>query len=104
MERLGIATGADLREWSLPALQAHFGSSADWYWRIARGIDEREVRPDRPYKSVSAERTFDEDLSDPALLDAELERVARYAWERIERARGQRAGRSRSRSSSRTSP
>ena len=37
-------------------------------------------------KSVSAERTFDEDFSDPALLDAELERVARYAWDRIERA------------------
>jgi DNA polymerase-4 len=86
MERLGISTGADLREWSLPALQAHFGSSADWYWRIARGIDEREVKPDRPHKSVSAERTFNEDLSDPAALDAELERVARYAWERIERA------------------
>ena len=86
MERLGIQTGADLREWSLPALQAHFGSSADWYWRIARGIDEREVKPDRPYKSVSAERTFDTDLSDPALLEAELERVARYAWERIARA------------------
>ena len=86
MERLGIATGADLREWSLAALQAHFGSSADWYWRIARGIDEREVKPDRPHKSVSAERTFNEDLSDPDLLAAELERVARYAWERIERA------------------
>ena len=86
MERLGIAIGADLREWSLAALQAHFGSSADWYWRIARGIDEREVRSDRPHKSVSAERTFNEDLSDPALLDAELERVALYAWERIERA------------------
>src|SRR5919112_5686052 len=27
MERLGILTGADLREWSLPQLEAHFGSS-----------------------------------------------------------------------------
>ena len=70
--RLGILTGADLREWSLPALQANFGSSADWYWRICRGIDEREVKPDRPYKSVSAERTFDEDLRDPDRLAAEL--------------------------------
>ena len=65
MERLGILTGADLRDWTVPALEAHFGSSADWYWRICRGIDEREVKPDRPYKSVSAERTFDEDLRDP---------------------------------------
>jgi DNA polymerase-4 len=86
MERLGILTGADLREWSMPALQAHFGSSADWYWRICRGIDEREVKSDRPYKSVSAERTFDEDLHDPDRLTAELARIAGYAWDRVERA------------------
>src|SRR5215212_2574466 len=86
MERLGILTGADLREWSLPALQAHFGSSAEWYWRICRGIDEREVKPDRPYKSVSAERTFDEDLRDRDQLAAELERIAGYAWDRVMRS------------------
>jgi len=86
MERLGILTGADLRQWALPALQAHFGSSADWYWRICRGIDERDVKPDRPYKSVSAERTFDEDLRDPDRLSAELERIAGYAWDRVRRA------------------
>ena len=86
MERLGIVTGADLREWSLPALEAQFGSSGRWYWRICRGIDEREVKPDRPYKSVSAERTFDEDERDPARLAAELERIAGYAWARVERA------------------
>jgi DNA polymerase-4 len=86
MERLGILTGADLREWSMPALQAHFGSSAEWYWRICRGIDDREVKPDRPYKSVSAERTFDQDLTDPERLAAELERIAGYAWDRVTRA------------------
>jgi DNA polymerase-4 len=86
MERLGIHTGADLRDWTLPALQANFGSSADWYWRIARGIDEREVRADRPYKSISAERTFDQDLREPERLAAELDRIAGYAWDRIERA------------------
>jgi DNA polymerase-4 len=86
MEQLGIVTGADLRDWSLPALQAKFGSSAEWYWRIARGIDEREVKPDRPYKSVSAERTFDEDLHEPDRLATELERIAGYAWARVERA------------------
>lgn len=90
MERLGIATGADLAAWSLTELEAHFGSSGHWYWRIARGVDERPVRPDRAHKSVSAERTFDSDLSDPAALGAELERVAGLAWARIERvgARG----------------
>ena len=86
LEALGIHTGADLRERSLAELEARFGSSGRWYWRICRGIDEREVAPDRPYKSVSAERTFDRDLSAPADLAAELERIAGYAWERIERA------------------
>ena len=93
MERLGILTGADLRDWSLPALEAQFGSSAEWYWRICRGIDEREVKPDRPYKSVSAERTFDEDLRDPERLAAELERIAGYAWDRDRTRRGRRPDR-----------
>src|SRR5437868_7367639 len=86
MERLGIHTGADLAQWPIEQLEAHFGSSGEWYWKIARGIDERPVRPDRPYRSVSAERTFDEDLSEPQALVAELERVAGHAWARIERA------------------
>ncbi|MEO7410440.1 MAG: DNA polymerase IV, partial [Sphingomicrobium sp.] len=86
MERLGIHLGADLAAWSLPELAAHFGSSGSWYWRIARGIDERAVKPDRPYKSVSAERTFDTDLSDPAALAEQLDRVAGHAWTRVERA------------------
>ena len=86
MQRLGIFTGADLAAWSREQLDAHFGSSGEWYWKIARGIDERPVRPDRPYKSVSAERTFDVDITDPGALAAELERVAGFAWIRVERA------------------
>jgi DNA polymerase-4 len=86
MERLGIFTGADLQEWSLAALEVQFGSSGAWYYRICRGIDERDVKPDRPYKSVSAERTFDEDLLDLSRLGIELERIAGYAWDRVTRA------------------
>ncbi len=86
MERLGIHNGADLAAWSLPELEAHFGSSGNWYWRIARGIDERPIRAHRASKSVSAERTFDQDLSAPDALAAELARVAGLAWARIERS------------------
>ncbi|MBA3834415.1 MAG: DNA polymerase IV [Sphingomonas sp.] len=86
MESLGISTGADLRRWSLPELESRFGSSGRWYWSICRGIDEREVKPDRPYKSVSAERTFDDDLSEPERLAAELDRIADYGWARVEKA------------------
>jgi DNA polymerase-4 len=86
MERLGIFSGADLAAWPIEQLEAQFGSSGRWYWRIARGIDDREVKPDRPYKSVSAERTFDVDYVEAEDLRRELLRVAGYAWQRIERA------------------
>lgn len=86
MEALGIHTGADLRRLSLAELEARFKSSGRWYWRICRGIDDREVTPDRPYKSVSAERTFDSDITEPDRLAAELERIASFAWARVERA------------------
>ena len=86
MEKLGILTGDDLARWPIEELEAQFGSSGRWYWRIARGIDEREVKPDRPYKSVSAERTFDVDYVETDDLRRELSRVAGYAWQRIERS------------------
>src|SRR6185503_710896 len=80
MARLGIETGADLKARSLEWLAAHFGSSAQYYYDLARGICHRQVRADRPYKSVSAEDTFLEDLSDPEALLSELERIGRHVW------------------------
>ena len=86
MAALGIETGADLRDRPLAELQAHFGSHAAYLHGAARGHDDRPVRPDRPLKSVGAERTFDTNLSAPADLDAGLARVADAAWTRIERS------------------
>jgi DNA polymerase-4 len=90
MERLGIRTGADLCVCDLAFLQQHFRSSADYLYGAARGEDERPVRPDRPLKSVGAERTFDTDLKGTGELQHALERVADAAWVRVERygARG----------------
>src|SRR3712207_1031616 len=82
MKRLGIETGADLKARSLDFLAVHFGSSALYYHDLARGICHRQVKADRPYKSVSAEDTFLEDLADPATLLAELDRIGRHVWEK----------------------
>ena len=64
MHGLGIETGADLLRWHLAELQALFGSNAEYYYQVARGIDERPVRHNRIRKSVSTEDTFDQDLSE----------------------------------------
>jgi DNA polymerase-4 len=84
MASLGIETGADLKAKSLDFLAAHFGSSALYYHDLARGICHRQVKADRPYKSVSAEDTFLTDLADPDDLQAELARIGRTVWTRIE--------------------
>ncbi|MEA3061292.1 MAG: polymerase [Sphingomonadales bacterium] len=84
MASLGIETGGDLKAKSLEFLAAHFGSSAQYYHDLARGICHRQVRADRPYKSVSAEDTFPTDLTDPDDLRAELARIGRTVWRRIE--------------------
>jgi DNA polymerase-4 len=80
MARLGIETGADLKSKSLEWLAAHFGSSALYYHDLARGICHRQVKADRPYKSVSAEDTFLQDLSDLDALLSELDRIGRHVW------------------------
>ena len=84
MARLGIVTGADLRAMSLEFLNHNFGSSGRYYHDLARAICHRQVKADRPYKSLSAEDTFFEDLLAEADLVAELDRISRTVWNRLQ--------------------
>ncbi|WP_062732541.1 DNA polymerase IV [Sphingobium abikonense] len=86
MQALGIETGADLRARDLAFLQAHFGNAADFYYRAARGEDDRPVRERQSRKSVSVEDTFFDDLIDRDALVTELDRIAASLWSRIEKA------------------
>ncbi|HYZ22254.1 MAG TPA: DNA polymerase IV [Rhodopila sp.] len=71
MHRLGIRTGADLRNCTEAFLTRHFGKSGIHFHKIARGVDERPVVPDRPRKSAGSETTFPRDLaSEQEILDA----------------------------------
>ena len=86
MERLGIATGLDLRAQTLAFLQQHFGKAGSYYYWAARGVDERPVRADRKRKSVGAENTFPADLiTHEAARDA-LREIVDKVWEYCERS------------------
>jgi DNA polymerase-4 len=85
MNRLGIETGADLRERSLPFLQQHFGKAGHFYYWISRGVDERPVRPDRIRKSVGAEDTFAADLFTLEDAQAEVAKVGEKVWRYCEK-------------------
>jgi DNA polymerase-4 len=86
MARLGIETGADLAGKDLAFLRAHFGSFAEYLFRAARGVDLRQVRADRPPKSLGAERTFFENIEAPEALRETIDDIIEVVWERIERA------------------
>ena len=86
MERLGIHTGADLRERELPFLVKTFGKAGRFYYWIARGIDERPVRADRVRKSIGAETTLLEDLTDFEAMCGVLGEVAGKVWRHCEAA------------------
>ncbi|HEY0130094.1 MAG TPA: DNA polymerase IV, partial [Allosphingosinicella sp.] len=72
MARLGIETGADLKAMSLDFLEHNFGSSGLYYHDLARGICHRQVRANRERKSIGAEDTFFDDLTEEAALVGEL--------------------------------
>jgi DNA polymerase-4 len=86
MQRLGIATGSDLRAKPLSFLQQHFGNSAGWYHAIANGEDERPVIADRPRKSSGSETTFEHDLTTPAEIEAGVQAMADDVWAWCEKA------------------
>ena len=53
----------DLKQWSELDLVSRFGKSGSYYYKIARAEDHRPVNPDRIRKSLGAENTFSEDLT-----------------------------------------
>ncbi|MDM7255626.1 MAG: DNA polymerase IV [Paracoccus sp. (in: a-proteobacteria)] len=85
MERLGIRTGADLRTRDEAFLTRHFGKSGRYFHDICRGIDRRELRPDRIRKSIGAENTYAADLHRMDQAEAALAPLAAKVWRAVTR-------------------
>ena len=84
MHSLGIHTGADLKERSLTDLTHHFRKAGHYYYKIARAEDDRTVEANRVRKSVGAETSFAQDLSDVGQTLQELEQIAQIVEQRLE--------------------
>ena len=52
-------------------------------WRLARGIDDRAVVPDRGAKTISSETTFETDIRDFATLERTLWRLSEKVSSRL---------------------
>ena len=85
VEALGIQTLGELRNAPDSVLRPLFGRYTQRIRERAAGIDDRPVLPDHDEKSLSAEDTFERDIGDPRVLQAELTRLAGLACERLRR-------------------
>jgi DNA polymerase-4 len=63
LQRDGYNTIADLQRGDETDLMRSYGVEGRRLWRLSRGIDDRQVNPERETKSVSAETTFNEDIA-----------------------------------------
>ncbi len=82
MHKLGIFFGADLKKYHESELARLFGKNGRYYYQISRAIDNRAVNPHRIRKSIGAERTFEEDISDPDEIKRRLNKIASVLLER----------------------
>jgi DNA polymerase-4 len=74
----GFRTIGDLQKANERDLIARYGAEGQRLARLSRGLDTRPVDPVRETKSVSAETTFNEDISDFRQLEL-------YLWDLTER-------------------
>lgn len=82
MHRMSIFKGSDLKSLPLSDLVKHFGKAGSYFYNAVRGIDDRPVISHREPKSVSAERTFETDLTDLVEVMDKLTDIVDIMWGR----------------------
>jgi DNA polymerase-4 len=91
MHNLGIRTGLDLKQRTELELLQRFGKAGKFYFNIVRGIDNRNVNPNRIRKSIGVERTYNEDITDIDIMEEKVQFLAEKLFSYVEKH--QRSGR-----------
>jgi DNA polymerase-4 len=79
----GFRTIADLQRADESDLMKQFSTEGRRLWRLARGIDDRRVVPDRNAKTISSETTFENDIRDFTTLEKTLWRLSEKVSSRL---------------------
>lgn len=85
LQHYGIRTIQQLRNQSSKWLADRFGKFGLHIWQLAHGQDTRKVISESQAKSISAETTFAEDISDAAVLFAWLLQLTEQVTARLRR-------------------
>ncbi len=86
MHALGISNGKDLKNYPEALLAKHFGKMGRFFYQIARGIDNRPVNPNPVRKSISAERTYEKDLTDMQDIFDRINELSEIVFSRLEKS------------------
>lgn len=87
--KMGVRRGKDLKKYSKEDLALRFGKSGIHYYNVVRALDNRPVIAHRERKSIGAENTFMEDISDKVVLEERLISAFSKAQERLEKSKKQ---------------
>ncbi len=86
LARAGLNRFGDLQCRTEKDLLRHYGPEGQRLYRLAQGIDRREVTPERETKSISAETTFEIDLGSAEDLVPILHRLSEKVAARLRRS------------------
>jgi DNA polymerase-4 len=90
LRQMGVRTVGDLANQETQRLVQALGTGGGLLQRLAQGRDRAPVEGSRPARTISAETTFDNDMTDARRLEDELQRLVEKVSERL-RADGVRA-------------
>jgi DNA polymerase-4 len=79
----GFRTVGDLQRSDEIEMMKQFSAEGRRLWRLARGIDDRAVVPDRGAKTISNETTFETDIRDFVTLEKILWRLSEKVSSRL---------------------
>lgn len=79
LSEIGIETIGDMARRDIQELRETFGKNGEHFWKLANGIDERELQVNAEAKSISNETTFEYDTSDKR----EIEEALLYLCEKV---------------------
>ena len=83
LRRRGYETIGQLASASRAELSAWLGKQGTHFWDLANGIDDREVIPEEPAKSIGAETTFDNDTSEIQVIHQTILELAKRVGSRL---------------------
>ena len=84
MKHAGIFTGKELKEKTREDLSQRYGKQGNYYYNVARGIDNRNILPDRKRKSISAENTFSHHLMTLSDIQSHLKPITEEVFRRYQ--------------------